>query len=156
MNIQLLSTSEADTREIATLLSPLFRPGDLIILDGELGAGKTHFVKGFAAARGSEDLVTSPTFSIANFYRTATGEILHVDLYRVETAAEYDDLGLADYFPRAVTLVEWGLKFPDRLEETLLVSFEREKAGRRLLTVEGRDDALLEKIKRDLSSFLPC
>jgi tRNA threonylcarbamoyladenosine biosynthesis protein TsaE len=158
MNIQLLSTSEADTREIATLLSPLFRPGDVIVLDGELGAGKTHFVKGFAAARGSEDQVTSPTFSIANFYRTATGEILHIDLYRIETAEEYDDLGLADYFPHAVTLVEWGLKFPGRLEETLLVSFRREKAGsdRRLLTVEGSDDALLEKIKRDLSSFLPC
>jgi tRNA threonylcarbamoyladenosine biosynthesis protein TsaE len=158
---QVISSSEEETREIAAILSPLFRAGDMIVLDGELGAGKTRFVKGFAAARGSADPVTSPTFSIANFYRAATGEILHVDLYRVETPGEYADLGLADYFPRAVVLVEWGLKFPAYLEDHLLVTFARGgmEAGRRRLTFEGRGAryaALLEEIKPRLSSFRPC
>jgi tRNA threonylcarbamoyladenosine biosynthesis protein TsaE len=156
-----ISRNEEETLAIASILSPLFRAGDAIVLDGELGAGKTRFVQGFAAARGSADSVTSPTFSIANFYRSPACEILHVDLYRIETPEEYADLGLADYFPRVVALVEWGLKFPDHLDDYLLISFARERGSddRRVLTLEARGtryDALLEEIKPRLSPFLPC
>ncbi|MDR2131226.1 MAG: tRNA (adenosine(37)-N6)-threonylcarbamoyltransferase complex ATPase subunit type 1 TsaE [Odoribacteraceae bacterium] len=157
-SFRLISTSEGETREIAALLSPLLRAGDAVILDGALGAGKTCFVQGFAAARGCVDGVTSPTFSIANFYRTATGEILHVDLYRIETPGEYDDLGLADYLPGVIALVEWGLKFPGRVEAALLLSFEREGAGR-VLTVEALDargEELMAGFKPNVSSFLLC
>jgi tRNA threonylcarbamoyladenosine biosynthesis protein TsaE len=158
-SFQLISKSEGDTRKIAALLSPFFQPGDVIVLDGELGAGKTHFVKGFAEARGSQDSVTSPTFSVANFYRTATGEILHVDVYRIETPEEYDDLGLADYFSQAVVLVEWGLKFPGYLDDYLLISFARDKAGsdHRLLTVEsGSERYDMTRLQQALLPFQTC
>ncbi|MDR0766066.1 MAG: tRNA (adenosine(37)-N6)-threonylcarbamoyltransferase complex ATPase subunit type 1 TsaE [Odoribacteraceae bacterium] len=154
---QFVSGSEEETREIASLLSPLFRAGDVIVLDGELGAGKTCFVKGFAEARGCTGEVTSPTFSIANFYRTTGEEILHVDLYRVETTGEYEDLGLEDYFPRVVTLVEWGLKFPGWLDASLVVSFRREAGSdRRVMTFRCPGERLdVEKLASRLTLF-PC
>ena len=156
---QLVSRSAGDTRAIAAVFSRYTRAGDMIVLDGELGAGKTCFVQGFAGARGCAGSVTSPTFSIANFYRTTAGEILHVDLYRIETPGELEALGLEEYFPGATTLVEWGLKFPGYLDNFLLVSFARGEDDSRVLTVEsdgGTRDALLETLGNHLSSFSPC
>lgn len=159
-NFQLISGSAEETRKIAAALAPLFREGDLIALDGELGAGKTQFVKGFADARGCKDDVTSPTFSIANFYRSPTGDLLHADLYRLETPAEYEELGLEDYFPKVVALVEWGLKFPGYLEPSLLVSFTRERGSdRRVLRFSCASAALAVAVEKSLStafSFSPC
>ncbi|MDR2414719.1 MAG: tRNA (adenosine(37)-N6)-threonylcarbamoyltransferase complex ATPase subunit type 1 TsaE [Odoribacteraceae bacterium] len=157
---QLKSRSEDETREIAAILSTLFHAGEMIVLDGELGAGKTQFAKGFANALGCVDNVTSPTFSIANFYKTREWEILHVDLYRVETPEEYEALGLEDYFPRVVTLVEWGSKFPGYLDPSLAVSFARERGGdSRVLTITCANDAIgksIERIMPRLTLFLSC
>ena len=94
----IISSNEAHTCDIARKIAPLFQPGDTIILDGNLGAGKTYFVKGFSDGFHTVDVVNSPTFSIANFYRAGLTELLHIDLYRISTIDELNDLGLFDYF----------------------------------------------------------
>jgi len=146
---QITSKSQEDTQNIARKIASSFHPGDLIILDGELGAGKTHFVKGFTEADNSQDLVTSPTFSIANFYRTAEFDILHIDLYRISTISEFKDLGLTDYFDQSIVLIEWGLKFADYFDDYVLISFESKGDNERLITFAGNNEKI-DEIKNKL------
>lgn len=145
---QILSKSEIDTKNIAKIISPLFHEGDLIILEGDLGSGKTHFVKGFAEGTHSQDAVTSPTFSIANFYRSTHAALLHIDLYRIESTEEFNDLGLAEYFDQSVTLVEWGKKFSDCFESYLLITFELQEDGCRLISFTSEGEMYNSKIDR--------
>jgi tRNA threonylcarbamoyladenosine biosynthesis protein TsaE len=148
---QILSKSQDDTQNIARRIAPFFHPGDLIILDGDLGAGKTHFVKGFAESLGSKDPVVSPTFSIANFYRTGGFDILHIDLYRISTVKEFEDLGITDYFDASVVCIEWGKKFADFFDEYLLVSFETKGDNERFITFSGnakKYHAIIEELKK--------
>jgi len=85
------------------------RPGDVVALAGELGAGKTCFVQGAAAALGVSERVTSPTFVIVRSYPGRAARIVHADAYRLHSLAELEDLGTDDVFaPDAITFVEWG------------------------------------------------
>jgi tRNA threonylcarbamoyladenosine biosynthesis protein TsaE len=124
MELQFVSRSEEETQKLAGALAAFLNEGDLILLDGELGTGKTHFVKGIAQGMGSRDNVTSPTFSLANFYKTDRADILHIDVYRIETMAEFADTALSDYFPQCVVLVEWGAKFEAYFDDYLSVSID--------------------------------
>src|SRR5215475_9269213 len=99
---EIVSKGPDETMAVARALAPVFRPGDMILLDGQLAAGKTTFVKAVAAARGSADVVTSPTFTLANFYSTPTDTILHIDAYRLSGVPEFRDLALDDYFESTV------------------------------------------------------
>ena len=146
---QILSESQEDTKNIARKTALVFHQGDLIILDGELGTGKTHFVKGFTEGNRSNDIVTSPTFSIANFYRTGNFDILHIDLYRIEKIEEFKDLGLTDYFDTSIVLIEWGKKFADYFDEYMLISFESQGDNKRLITFTGNCDKI-DEIKNKL------
>jgi len=94
--------------KVAHQVSRHLRPGDIVLLAGPLGVGKTHLIKAMARALGSDDVATSPTFAIANFYTSPRGPVIHIDAYRMHNLAEYKDLGLDDYFPTAIVLVEWG------------------------------------------------
>jgi len=108
------TTSAAETRRLAGALAPLCRPGDLVLLTGPLGAGKTVFAQGFADALGVEGPVTSPTFTLVRQYScgpNAAGieQLVHADLYRLDTLAEVLDLALPELVDdAAVGLVEWG------------------------------------------------
>ena len=133
------SNSEEETCAIARKIARFFHPGDAIILDGDLGAGKTYFVKGFTAGLQSKDLVSSPTFSIANFYRTDTADILHIDLYRISFVEEFKDLGLLDYFEQSVVLIEWGKKFAEYFDAYFLISFEINDDTSRTITFSHQD-----------------
>lgn len=90
------------------------RKGDLLLLRGELGAGKTTFVRGLARGCGSGALVASPTFQLVRIYPGRI-QLAHVDLYRLESAGEVRDLGLEELLDQGAVVVEWG----DRLEATL-------------------------------------
>jgi tRNA threonylcarbamoyladenosine biosynthesis protein TsaE len=108
--------SLADTQSFAVRLAPYARPGDVIALAGDLGAGKTAFARGFINAlfvshNMPEEDVPSPTFTLIQEYQLPDFTLYHIDLYRIESEAEIDELGLEDAFADGVSLIEW----PDRL-----------------------------------------
>lgn len=115
--MQVPSHSMADTQALAGRLEPLLRPGDVILLGGALGAGKTAFVQGLARAMGIAGPVTSPTFTLVREYDNPGGlRLLHADVYRLDHLQEVEDLALAELLdaePAAaglgpVAVVEWG------------------------------------------------
>lgn len=102
------SRSVEDTRLIGACLAPALLPGDVISLSGDLGAGKTAFVQGIAAACGVEDRVTSPTFTIVHEYQ-GRYPLIHVDVYRLDSFQEVLDLGFEEFLdPNSIVVVEWG------------------------------------------------
>ena len=103
------SGSAETTRLVAALLAAAARRGDVVLLVGGLGSGKTTFAQGFARGLGVEGPVTSPTFTLVRQYPCALGQLLHADLYRLEHLAEVEDLGLGELVEDdGVALVEWG------------------------------------------------
>ena len=107
--IELLSSSPEHTRGLAAAIAGLARPGDLIVLAGQMGAGKTAFAQGFAKQLGIHEPVTSPTYTLVHTYQAGHLVLHHVDLYRLEHTAEVDDLALAELLDdRSIMLVEWG------------------------------------------------
>jgi len=107
--------SEYETRQLAKDFSAVIDPGDIIILNGDLGTGKTFFVKALAKNLGITN-VSSPTFAIVNEYY-GIKKIYHFDFYRIEKSEELFDIGINDYLndPEAITFIEWGNLFPEML-----------------------------------------
>jgi tRNA threonylcarbamoyladenosine biosynthesis protein TsaE len=102
---------ENATAALATRLAALARPGDVIALKGELGAGKTSFARAFIRARGGDETVPSPTFTLVQTYELPGGAIWHFDLYRLRTPEEAWELGIEDAFHDGLSLIEW----PERM-----------------------------------------
>lgn len=103
------TSSAGETHAAAAAIASACRPGDLILLAGDLGAGKTTFVQGFAAALGVTDPVTSPTFTLLHSYDGRDGRVLHADVYRMDALQEVLDLGLHEALDEGdIALVEWG------------------------------------------------
>jgi tRNA threonylcarbamoyladenosine biosynthesis protein TsaE len=118
-----LEAATADqTRALATRLAALLRAGDLLILSGDLGAGKTTFTQGLGAALKVRGDVTSPTFVISRVHPSLVGgpTLVHVDAYRLHGALELDDLDLDASLDEAVTVVEWGTGVAEELTEDRL------------------------------------
>ncbi len=130
----------ADTRRLAARLARRLRAGDLLVLTGGLGAGKTTFTQGLGEALGVAGPVTSPTFVIARVHRSLVGgpDLVHVDAYRLGGAAELDDLDLDTAVEDSVTVVEWGEGLAERLsEDRLELELGVAADGARLVTVRG-------------------
>lgn len=103
-----LTQSAAQTRAVAGALAALTRPGDLLLLTGDLGAGKTTFCQGFGAALGVTSPITSPTFTLHHRY-VGDAVLHHLDVYRIDQIEETVELGLAELLDSpAITLIEWG------------------------------------------------
>ncbi len=123
-----LVVPDAEAMEgLGARLAGLLRPGDLVQLDGELGAGKTTLTRGLGAALGAREPITSPTFVLAREHPTASGvTLVHVDAYRLGSAAELDDLDLD--WDGAIVVVEWGA---GKLAESdrIVVQIERPAGG---------------------------
>lgn len=119
------SSSESDTRAIAAALAPGLAPGAVILLSGDLGAGKTAFVRGLAEGLGVDpDEVTSPTFTLVHEYRGGRLPLIHVDLYRLDRA-ELDDIGLdQDLAANGITAVEWSERLARPIAGAMLVKIE--------------------------------
>jgi tRNA threonylcarbamoyladenosine biosynthesis protein TsaE len=130
--IRLFSRGAGDTTEIGRAIGRQLESGDVVVLSGPLGAGKTTLTQGIAEGLGVDDYVTSPTFTLVNEYRSRQGKALyHVDLYRTSGSAEALDLGLDEYLgladlPPGVAVLEWAERALDALPATyLLVRLER-------------------------------
>jgi tRNA threonylcarbamoyladenosine biosynthesis protein TsaE len=129
MTTELITHSAEETiafgRKLATDLSPPL----IVLLRGDLGAGKTTLVKGIAEGFGAAraDDVTSPTFTLVHEYRGPDVILYHVDLYRIDTQRELETLGLDDLLsPNCILLIEWGEKFPRlQREQNLQIALER-------------------------------
>ena len=106
-----------DTRALGGQLAAVLRPGDLVVLVGPLGAGKTAFTQGIGAGLGVREPVTSPTFVIARVHRDGRLPLVHVDAYRLGDAADVDDLDLDASAEESVTVVEWGQGLVEQLAD---------------------------------------
>jgi tRNA threonylcarbamoyladenosine biosynthesis protein TsaE len=120
----LISRSRDETGVIAAALAPLLQSGDAIMLKGALAGGKTAFIQELVAALGSKAVVTSPTFTLAQFYSTPAGTFLHIDAYRLSSVAEFRDLALEDYVPESITAIEWGDIVEQDFPNALSIDFE--------------------------------
>jgi tRNA threonylcarbamoyladenosine biosynthesis protein TsaE len=144
--LSVTSRSVEATRDLGARLAPLCRTGDIVLLIGDLGAGKTAFAQGFAAGLGVEGSVTSPTFALVRQYRCgpnrAVDTLLHADLYRTESVPEVVDLALAELVEDgAVALVEWGdLAAPALGDSALEITLEMTESDpmQRAIAVRGR------------------
>ena len=121
--------SAEETVAFGRTLAGLLAPPKLVLLRGDLGAGKTTLVKGIAAAfeAAAEEDVTSPTFTLVHEYRGPRAYLYHIDLYRIDTLRELETLGLDDLrSDNSILLIEWGEKFPQLVRERdLEISLER-------------------------------
>ena len=107
--LAMATTSALQTQKVASSLAALVQAGDLLVLCGDLGAGKTAFTQGFGRALGVTTPITSPTFTLANRYEGDALTVNHLDVYRLSHIDEVQDLGLHELIDgRSVTLVEWG------------------------------------------------
>ena len=153
--MELLSRSADETISFAWRLGKVVAPGDVICLDGSLGAGKTTFIGGLARGLGHEGPIRSPTFTIVHCYESI--RLCHIDAYRLSCAREFFETGLLEFFDgNWVCAIEWSEKVRDALpEKRLLVMIEfGENTDERKLTIEalgdwdGRYESLFEEVRR--------
>jgi tRNA threonylcarbamoyladenosine biosynthesis protein TsaE len=137
MTLRVHTTSVDATRALAAALAELTQGGDLIVLAGDLGAGKTAFAQGFGLGLGIDDQITSPTFTLARQYEGRL-RMHHLDVYRFDATAEIHDVGLAELLDDddAVTLIEWG--------DAILPALPPDLLEIRITLGEGDDDRELE------------
>jgi tRNA threonylcarbamoyladenosine biosynthesis protein TsaE len=159
--IELRASNLGDTHGIAGAIAGVVRPRDLIVLSGEMGAGKTAFATGFAKALGvhGDDHVSSPTFTLMHSYTSGRIPLHHVDLYRLTSLAEVADLGVRELLDMgAVGLVEWGdvasEVLGDGLNITLVADDDDEDARTITISVDGHAwDTRWELLKNALRSW---
>ena len=143
---QFLTHSAEETIELGRKLAPLLRDSRIVLLRGDLGAGKTTIMKGIAEAfaAAAQDDVTSPTFTLVHEYRGPERSLFHIDLYRIETMRELETLGLDDLIHEEgnILLIEWGEKFERLLRECdVEIAIERLGDQDRRFTVNQRRQA---------------
>ncbi|MGC1375384.1 MAG: tRNA (adenosine(37)-N6)-threonylcarbamoyltransferase complex ATPase subunit type 1 TsaE [Anaerolineales bacterium] len=151
-----LSHSPEETRHLGARLGALLLPGDVLCLQGELGAGKTTFTQGLAQGWGTFDAVSSPTFIIVNVYRRADGgQLYHLDTYRIDSGPEAEELDIDAMLMRGPLVVEW----PERMEnvlpdERLWITLEHVDDAERRFRFEAhgaRAVELLERIRESIA-----
>ena len=136
------SNSPGETEALGAALAKLLWPGAVVAFTGDLGAGKTAFVRGMAQGLGVAGRVTSPTFTIVNEYEGGTLPLFHFDLYRLASSDELFEIGWEDYLRRGgVCAVEWSENAAGALErDTVRVDLRRgAEDGQRVITIQGVD-----------------
>ena len=138
-----MRTHSADeTIALGRSLAELLKPPKLVLLRGDLGAGKTTLVKGIAEAfhAASADNVTSPTFTLIHEYRGTSAVLFHIDLYRIDTQRELDTLALDDLLSdNSILVIEWGEKFPRFVQECdVEIALDRTGVDERTIRISAR------------------
>lgn len=136
---EIICNNENQTKIFATVLAEKLGRGDVIVLSGELGAGKTKFVEGILNYYGLQNEISSPTFTIVNEYHNDQIDIFHFDLYRLGDVYEFENIGGEEYFDKGLCIFEWGELIEDILpDDYIKISFDRdvENEDVRKLTIE--------------------
>lgn len=132
------TTSPSETEALGAALGRIVPPGTVIAYLGDLGAGKTAFIRGLARGLGCGDMVTSPTYTIVNEYLSGRLPLFHFDMYRLGSSQELWDIGWEDYLDRnGVCAVEWSEHVADAMEDAIWVRIEALSETERRITLEG-------------------
>ena len=135
-----ITKSPEETRAWGRKLARQLKPGDVVLLEGELGAGKSELARGIACGLGVTETVTSPSFTILNVYESGSCPLYHFDWYRLESEEELYELGMDEYLGGdGIALVEWPGRCPDAVpEDCLLIRLEAEGETTRRISPESR------------------
>ena len=154
-SLEFFSRSPEQTRRVGMRLGAMLQPGDLLCLQGDLGAGKTTLVQGLAQGWGSLDAVSSPTFVLVNVYRRPEGaELFHLDTYRIESDPEAEELDLDTMLAEGALVIEWADRVKTILpEEKLWLKLEYIDEFQRQVTFSAsgkRYEQMIVELKREL------
>ena len=139
--MEFMTTSPAQTEQVAEKLGKVLKPGTVLAYEGDLGAGKTAFTRGLARGLGATDMVTSPTYTIVNEYLSGKMPLFHFDMYRLSSSDDLWDIGWEDYLERGgVCAVEWSENVKDALENPIIVRIEKLGDEERKITILGGAD----------------
>jgi tRNA threonylcarbamoyladenosine biosynthesis protein TsaE len=132
-----ITRSETETAGVGRDLAQTLQPGAVVLLFGDLGAGKTAFVRGLAEGLGvAAEEVSSPTFTLMQEYRGGRVTLIHVDLYRLNDAREIDDLGLEELGEHAVLAIEWAERLPRGMKDAVAVRIEHAAGDTRSIAID--------------------
>ena len=151
------SKSENDTKKIAFKMASMLKKGDVLVLCGDLGSGKTKFTEGFLTYFGLENEISSPTFTIVNEYKKNNINIYHFDVYRLSDSSEFYAIGGEEYFENGICIIEWGELIEDALPSDYIhIVFEKNDSNEniRILNITSHGtkyDNLLNIILEDLN-----
>lgn len=126
INFEYISHSPEETMDFASKLAAKLSAGDVVVLNGDLGSGKTKFTEGLLKYFGLENEISSPTFTIVNEYNAKDLNIYHFDVYRFSDSSEFYAIGGEDYFSQGLCIIEWGSIIFDSLpNEYIEINFEK-------------------------------
>ena len=144
----MITKSAAETRALGEKLAGRLQPGDVLLLEGDLGAGKSELTRGIAKGLGVAETVTSPSFTILNVYESGRCPLYHFDWYRLESSEELYELGMDEYLGGdGIAVVEWPGRCPDAVPES---------AVRIRMTAAGENERLIESDEWDLEDETAC
>ena len=155
--IYIESNSPEYTIKIGNNLAKLLNKGDVVVLSGDLGAGKTKFVEGFLHNFGLQDEISSPTFNIINEYISSDNNIYHFDVYRLEDSDEFYAIGGEEYFEKGICLIEWGELISDVLPKDYIhvtINKDSNNEDLRIFEFEVNDDSKYIDVLNKLKSLL--
>lgn len=138
---EIITYSEEETKKVAKEIASETGKNGVIILNGELGAGKTKFTEGFLSYFGLEKEIMSPTFTIVNEYKNQNATIYHFDVYRLLDIDEFYAIGGEEYFSKGICIIEWGDIIKDALPEhymTVTICKDDSSTEKRILKIENK------------------
>lgn len=147
--IEIVSNSVEDTLKIGKKLASILSQGDVVVLTGELGSGKTKFVEGFLQQFDLQNEISSPTFNIINEYVRGDDKIYHFDVYRLEDSDEFYAIGGEEYFENGICLIEWGELISDVLPPEYIHIFIKKEASdenKRIFEFRILNDSVYKRI----------
>jgi len=150
---EFISKSEKETKELARNIASKLTNGDIIVLEGDLGAGKTKFTEGFLSFWGLEKEISSPTFTIVNQYTNKNITINHFDVYRLEDIDEFYAIGGTEYFDNGICIIEWGELIEDILPKDYIkitIKKSEEDYNTRKIEIQTKSEKTKNKIREIL------
>lgn len=137
---EIILNSEEETIEFGKIIAENLKVGDVIVLTGDLGSGKTKLTEGILTYYGLQNEISSPTFTIVNEYQTENFPIYHFDVYRLSDSDEFLSIGGDEYFEKGVSIIEWGEIIEDVLPEKytkIIFSRDVENENKRIILIEN-------------------